>query len=83
MQAGNQRITGTVTRTRIAPGSKSDRVGVTLRTAKGDEYVLRRLGGNAFQDDSLEKLVGSTITATGLLADNTFIMKDWTIENRA
>ena len=57
-------------------------MGVALRTESGDEYVLRRRGGNAFQDDTLEKLVGTTITATGLVADNTFIMKDWTVKGR-
>lgn len=72
-----RRISGTVTRTRIAPGSKSDHVGVVLRTEGGEEYVLRRTGGNAFHDEELEKLVDTTITATGLVAGNTFIIKDW------
>jgi hypothetical protein len=51
-----------------------------LRTQKGDEYVLRRMGGNAFRDEALDELVGATITATGLVAGQTFIMKDWTVE---
>ena len=83
MPSSSRRLTGMVTRTRIAPGSKSNRVGVALRTESGDEYVLRRRGGNAFQDDTLEKLVGTTITATGLVADNTFVIKDWTVKSRA
>jgi hypothetical protein len=74
---GERRISGVVTRTRIAPGSKSDHVGVVLRTEKGEEYALRRMGGNAFHDEQLEKLVDTTITATGVIAGNTFIMKDW------
>ncbi len=82
MASQDRRLTGTVTRTRIAPGSKSDRVGVVLRTADGDEYVLRRLGGNAFRDETIEALVGATVTGTGLVTDHTFIMKDWTVENR-
>ncbi|HEY7663898.1 MAG TPA: hypothetical protein VH934_12335 [Xanthobacteraceae bacterium] len=81
MEAGDRRITGTVARTRVAPGSKSERVDVVLRTAGGDEYAFRRLGGNAFRDDALEKLVGKTITTTGQLADHIFIMKDWTVES--
>jgi hypothetical protein len=80
MEAEQRRITGTVARAQIAPGSKSDRVGVVLRTQKGDEYVLRRMGGNAFRDEALDELVGATITATGLVAGQTFIMKDWTVE---
>jgi hypothetical protein len=80
MEAEQRRITGTVARAQIAPGSKSDRVGVVLRTQKGDEYVLRRMGGNAFRDEALDQLVGATITATGLVAGQTFIMKDWTVE---
>jgi hypothetical protein len=80
MEAEQRRITGTVARAQIAPGSKSDRGGVVLRTQKGDEYVLRRMGGNAFRDEALDELVGATITATGLVAGQTFIMKDWTVE---
>jgi hypothetical protein len=80
MEAEQRRITGTVARAQIAPGSKSDRVGVVLRTQKGDEYVLRRMGSNAFRDEALDELVGATITATGLVAGQTFIMKDWTVE---
>ena len=80
MEAEQRRITGTVARAQIAPGSKSDRVGVVLRTQKGDEYVLRRMGGNAFRDEALDELVGATITATGLVAGQTFIVKDWTVE---
>jgi hypothetical protein len=42
MKPKRRRITGTVVRAQIAPGSKSEHVGVVLRTAKGDEYVLHR-----------------------------------------
>jgi hypothetical protein len=80
MASANRRIIGTVARAQLAPGSKSERIGVVLRTAGGDEYALRRLGGNAFQDNALDKLVGTTITATGQLVDNTFIMSDWTVD---
>ena len=74
------RITGTVARTRIAAGSKSDHVGVILRADDGKEYVLRRSGGNAFRDDELEKLVGKAITGTGLVASHTFILDSWTLK---
>jgi hypothetical protein len=78
MQPPRKRITGTVMRSRIAPGSKSDHVGVVLRTESGKEYILRRSGGNAFRDEALEELVGNTITGVGFVVGQTFIMKDWT-----
>jgi hypothetical protein len=78
MQPQTQRIAGTVARAVISPGSKSDHRGVVLRTARGDEFILRRAGGNAFRDETLEALVGTTITGTGILVGQTFIMQDWT-----
>lgn len=81
MQPRNKRITGTVMRSRIAPGSKSDHVAVILRTGDGKEYVLRRSGGNAFRDEALEELVGNTITGSGLVVGQTFIMKNWTAKD--
>ena len=40
--------------------------------------MLRRVGGNAFRDETLEALVGATITGTGIVVGQTFIMQDWT-----
>jgi hypothetical protein len=77
MQPRTQRLTGTVERKRIAPGSKSDHEGVVLRTDRGGEYILRRSGGNPFRDEALEQLVGKKITGEGFVTDHTFIMKDW------
>lgn len=77
MEPRKKQLTGTVTRSRISPGSKSDRIGVVLRTGGGEEYVLRRRGGNAFRDEKLEALVGDTITGTGLVVGQTFIMSNW------
>jgi len=54
-------------------------VGVVLRTAAGDEYVLRRRGGNAFHDAVLERLVGATITGLGSVANRHFIMDEFTV----
>lgn len=81
MPSQQRRITGSVVHARVAPGSKSDHIAVVLRTPRGAEYVLRRMGGNAFHDDVLEKLVGSNITASGFVADNTFIVNDWTVKS--
>jgi hypothetical protein len=82
MAARGSRITGTVLRAEIAPGSKSEHVGVVLRTDAGDEYVLRRAGGNAFSDEVLEGLVGKTISGSGLVAGRTFILDDWEAKER-
>jgi hypothetical protein len=80
MPVKKRTLTGTVIRTRIAPTSKRDHVGVVMRTGDGKEYALRRSGGNAFQDDELDKLVGKTITGSGLVADHTFILDDWVVK---
>jgi hypothetical protein len=65
MRDETREITGTVKQSRIAAGSKSEHMSIVVRTPEGDEYVLRRMGGNAFRDPVLEKLVGDTITGTG------------------
>jgi hypothetical protein len=80
MEPRRRRITGTVVRAQIASGSKSEHVGVVLRTAKGDEYVLRRRGGNPFRDDVLERLVGTTITGEGLVTNKNFIMDEFSMK---
>jgi hypothetical protein len=65
-------VSGIVTKRRIAQGTKSEHDAVLL--CSGDEeFILRRQGGNPFHDDELEKLVGKTITATGVLRGNTLI----------
>ena len=81
MQPRTQKITGTVTRANLAPASKSEHVGVVLRTPEGNEYVLRRAGGNAFRDEVLEDLVGKTITGSGTLAGQTLILDSWTLKD--
>jgi hypothetical protein len=81
MQGRMRRITGLVTQALISPGSKSEHRGVILRTARGEEFVLRRVGGNAFHDEILEALVRKTITGRGTVVGRTFIMKDWLVNN--
>jgi len=57
--------------------------GSFLRADDGKEYVLRRIGGNAFRDDDLEKIVVcETITGTGLVAGRTFLLTDWNVKER-
>lgn len=79
MEPQKQRITGIVVQALISPGSKSEHRGMVLRTARGEELILRRAGGNAFRDETLEALVGKTITGTGIVAGQTFIMQNWTV----
>lgn len=68
-------LSGKVIRKKISGGSKSERNAVMLKT-EDKEYVLRKLGGNPFHDTSLESLVGKTITASGMLDRNLFLVKE-------
>jgi len=70
-------FTGKVIRKRIAPRSKSDRIGVVLKSEGGRWYVLRRAGGNPFHDRALDLLIGKMITATGVLSGRSLIMSNW------
>ena len=67
---------GTVTQTLVSAGSKSERQAVVL-DADGEQYVLRRLGGNPFKDTVLESLVGKRLRAVGDVHGPNFILKDW------
>jgi hypothetical protein len=70
---------GEVCRKQVAAGSKSERAAVVLKTQDG-EYLLRIVGGNAFQDERLEALVGKRIRAEGELHGTTFLMRSWSDE---
>ena len=76
MQTRTRQLSGLVIRTRIAPGSKSDHVGVALRTDNGDQNVLRRSGGNAFHDEVLEGAVGKKISGRGFVSGRDFILNE-------
>ena len=76
-----RQISGTVLRAPVATSSKSERVAVVLRTKTGKQHILRRAGGNAFRDQVLEGLVGKTVTGTGLVTGQTFIMDKWAVED--
>jgi hypothetical protein len=78
MDSRQQRLTGTVVRKTVSGGSKSEHEAVVLCAPDG-EYVLRRAGGNAFSDPELDRLVGASISAEGLVRGRTFIMTRWTI----
>ncbi|HEY8009798.1 MAG TPA: hypothetical protein VIE67_02245 [Rudaea sp.] len=68
--------TGNVIRKRIAIGSKSERDAVLLQT-RDQEYVLRIVGANPFQDPRLDALVGKRICAQGDVHGNAFLMTEW------
>jgi hypothetical protein len=70
-------VSGRVGRDTVATGSKSERAAVTLKTDDGQVYVLRNRDAPAFGDTSLDKLVGTSITAKGFALDQTLIMKEW------
>lgn len=67
---------GRVEKKPIAAGSKSEHVGVVLVSEEG-EYELRRVGGNAFQDPELEKLVGKDLRVAGEERGSTLIVSEW------
>jgi len=72
----NESYEGQVIRKRHAAGSKSDRDAVMLDVGD-EELVLRRVGGNAFSDDVLDKLVGHRIRCMGQRVGCTLILRDW------
>jgi hypothetical protein len=69
-------VCGEIVRKPFAGGSKSARDAVMLITKQG-EYVLRRLGGNAFDDPALADLVGRHVCCKGTVHGYTFIMTEW------
>jgi len=72
----NDSFEGHVVKKRVSSGSKSEHEAVMLDT--GDEQlVLRRHGGNAFNDDVLDDLVGHRIRGTGQRVGYTLILRDW------
>ena len=67
---------GRVERRRVGRGSKSEHDAVVLATDDG-VYVLRRRGGHAFEDRTLDGLVGKALEFEGELLDNTLHVTSW------
>lgn len=67
---------GEVFRKLYAPGSKSEHWAVMIRTSEG-EFLLRRAGANAFQDELSESWVGRRVRGNGILAETVIILDDW------
>jgi hypothetical protein len=66
---------GSVVKRPFGAGTKSEHDAVLLVT-KDKEYVLRRQGGNAFQDPELERLIGKRVRCTGTVAGYTLLITD-------
>jgi len=64
---------GQVVKRPFAPGSKSESERVFLVTPTR-EYELQRVGGNPFQDDKLEELVGKRVRCSGELEGYTLFL---------
>jgi hypothetical protein len=70
-------LSGLVRRGHVGGESKSAQEAVTLQSYDGRTYILRKLGGPAYGDESLDDLVGSALTVNGLAVGGTLIMKSW------
>jgi hypothetical protein len=68
-------LNGKVVKKKFAKGSKSEHDAVCLETDSGS-FVLRRKGGNPFNDPELHKLIGEKICATGIINNYSFIASD-------
>ena len=67
---------GIVVQRRFGEGTKSDHDAVCLDC--GDAlFILRRPGGNPFNDPAISELVGKRICARGYTIDYTFVLNDW------
>lgn len=65
-------LRGRVTRGDYGKGSKSEREAVFIETAQGS-FLLRRKGGPAFADPSLEQFVSHEVECDGFLVATTLI----------
>jgi hypothetical protein len=78
MKMAKRELEGEVQAEQVATGSKSERVAVTLRTLEGSTYILQSPDGPGFGvDEALQGLVGRRVRASGIVADQTFILQNW------
>jgi hypothetical protein len=68
-------ICGIITRKKFGEGSKSDHNAICIETNE-DSFVLKRIGGNPFNDPVLNKMIGKEVTATGFLDQYQFLASD-------
>jgi len=71
-------VCGRVERKPFGTGSKSERSAIYLVCKEG-EYLLRRPGGNAYQDPEIEALVGKLICCKGQVVgqNNILLVTEW------
>ncbi|MEJ6000774.1 hypothetical protein [Paucibacter soli] len=70
-------LVGTVVKRLLAQGSKSEHRGMVLEDARGQQHVLRRVGGNPFRDSELEALEGRRLRLLGRAAEDFFLVERW------
>lgn len=70
---------GRVARKRLSAGSKSEHEALVLVTPDGEEYKLRRQGGNPFRDPELDVLEGKQVECEGIVRDGQLIMSRWSV----
>lgn len=70
------KFNGRVVKDCVNAGSKSERDAVLLVT-NDRRLVLRRAGGNAFEDPELDGLVGKELAVEGDVWGQTLLMKTW------
>lgn len=74
---------GLVIKKLVAIGSKNEHEAVILKT-KDQEFILRRVGGNAFQDSQLDDLVDQRIECEGEISKEhptLLIISSWNLIN--
>lgn len=66
---------GTVIADTFAAGSKSERQAIFLQTQNG-RLLLRREGGNAMHDQSLQQWIGASVEVDGEVHQNVLIARE-------
>jgi hypothetical protein len=77
------RLSGTADRRPVLQGTASAHVGVVLTTPQGDELILQRVGGNAFQDPVTLALAGRRVSVEGYRLGSVFRFDKWSDEGPA
>ena len=70
-------LEGEVIKATFSKDSKSEHEAVWLVIDEDTRYKLQREGGNPFQDDVLESVVGKYISAKGIVYRYSFIMESY------
>lgn len=66
------RLSGKVESRPVLQGTASAHVGVVLTTPQGEEVILQRVGGNAFQDSVTQSLAGRRVSVEGYRLGSVF-----------